>query len=797
VDAAWRTKTLRRVAALPKDERDAFLSAIDLNQQAETLKSQGKHAQAQPLCEKALAIRRKLLGDDHPLTVQSYDNLAYNLNARGKYTQAQPLFETALEIRRRLLADDHPDTAVGYNNVAMSLHAQGRYAQAQPLLEKALAIQRRLLADDHPDTAASYNNLAINLMDQGKYSQAQPLFETALATLRRLHSDDHPDTAQIYSNLATNLMVQGKYAQAQPLFETALAIYHRLLADDHPATAETYSNLAANLWHQGKYAAAQPLHETALAIRRRLLTDDHPATAQSYNNLAVNLMDQGKYSQAQPLFETALATARRLLTDDHPDTATSYNNLAANLHAQGRYAEAQPLVEQALAIHHRLLSDDHPATARSYNNLASNLHGQGKYAQAQSLLEKALEIRRRLLTDDHPATATSYNSLAANLHAQGQYAEARDQWTRAARSFEAARLFGAFTGLERATATTRADPLAPLAAVLARLGQPAEAWQRLEEHLGRGLLDELAARQDQQLTPQERSEIQQRIRELERLDRLFEAPMEKLDQAERRKRLEELRRQRERAQIALGELHSQLAARYGPRAGQVAALPEIQAALPAEAALLAWVDLQPPGPDAADPGGEHWAVVVRARGTPAWIRLPGTGPHQQWTEDDTKLAAQVREALAHRPGPKAPPVQPLIRRLRAQRLAPLIAALQPTADGLPAARRLIVLPSDAFTDVPLEALLEPTEGWTISYAPSATVLTELRRRPRGQPRGGLLALGDPVFRATEPAAEPGPVPDHGLLVNVVVPGSNAAQHGLKPGDVLWPTTGPRSTGART
>src|SRR5262249_15433462 len=52
------------------------------------------------------------------------------------------------------------------------------------------------------------------------------------------------------------------------------------------------------------------------------------------------------------------------------------------------------------------------------------------------------------------------------------------------------------------------------------------------------------------------------------------------------------------------------------------------------------------------------------------------------------------------------------------------------------------------------------------------------------PRGGLLALGDPVFHDAGPSSNPGSLPDHGLLVHVVVPGSNAATHGVRPGDVL-------------
>jgi hypothetical protein len=86
--------------------------------------------------------------------------------------------------------------------------------------------------------------------------------------------------------------------------------------------------------------------------------------------------------------------------------------------------------------------------------------------------------------------------------------------------------------------------------------------------------------------------------------------------------------------------------------------------------------------------------------------------------------------------------------------------------------------------VPIEVLLELGDPWTISYAPSGTVLIALRRRPRGEAPAGLLAVGDPIFKGAEPETDPGPLPDHGLLVNVVAPGSNAARLGLQAGDVL-------------
>src|SRR5262249_4030099 len=88
---------------------------------------------------------------------------------------------------------------------------------------------------------------------------------------------------------------------------------------------------------------------------------------------------------------------------------------------------------------------------------------------------------------------------------------------------------------------------------------------------------------------------------------------------------------------------------------------------------------------------------------------------------------------------------PFAEQLSRQRLAPL----EPLLKDI---RHLIVLPSEELSGLPLEAL---TDRFTISYAPSGTMLARLREKRRsalgtgGKKLERLLALGDPIFRTTK------------------------------------------------
>jgi CHAT domain-containing protein len=192
-------------------------------------------------------------------------------------------------------------------------------------------------------------------------------------------------------------------------------------------------------------------------------------------------------------------------------------------------------------------------------------------------------------------------------------------------------------------------------------------------------------------------------------------------------------------------------------------LARIQALLPADAALLSWIDLQS-RPEAADPQGEHWACIVRRRGDPVWVRLPGSGPKGAWTRDDDALPAQVRARFVEPFTEAAAQWGEVAGRLYRQRLAPLAGHLG-GRDDLPAVRHLIILPSAALAGLPVEALVEARTdqrpAYTVSYAPSGTMFAWLQGKHKqaraaekqaGSPR--LLALGDPVFARSGGAKKP-------------------------------------------
>ena len=69
------------------------------------------------------------------------------------------LIKEVLEIQRRVLGEEHPDTLEWMNRLANLYKEQGRYDEAESLFVKELEMRRRVQGEEHRDTVQSMKNL--------------------------------------------------------------------------------------------------------------------------------------------------------------------------------------------------------------------------------------------------------------------------------------------------------------------------------------------------------------------------------------------------------------------------------------------------------------------------------------------------------------------------------------------------------------------------------------------------------------------------------------------------------------
>ena len=207
----------------------------------------------------ALELVNKIAIDEAEVWRKFSTNIAGLLNYAGMYKSAERIYE---EIKRNCegeLGERHPDTAVSYNNLAYVYDSQGRYKEAEELYRKALRIREEILGERHPDTANSYNNLAGVYDRAGKYEEAEELYRKALKIREEIQGERHPGTAVSYHNLAYVYARQGRYEEAEELYIKALKISEDMLGENHPTTAIFLENLASLYQSQGRHEEAEEL----------------------------------------------------------------------------------------------------------------------------------------------------------------------------------------------------------------------------------------------------------------------------------------------------------------------------------------------------------------------------------------------------------------------------------------------------------------------------------------------------------------------------------------------------------
>ena len=80
--------------------------------------------------------------------------------AQGRTDEAERLYRRAVALKEKLLGADHPDVAMTLNNLAVLLKKREKYEEAAALYGRALAIFEAALGPDHPKVVTCRKNHA-------------------------------------------------------------------------------------------------------------------------------------------------------------------------------------------------------------------------------------------------------------------------------------------------------------------------------------------------------------------------------------------------------------------------------------------------------------------------------------------------------------------------------------------------------------------------------------------------------------------------------------------------------------
>ena len=201
------------------------------------------------------------------------------------YSESLCYYTKVLAIREKVLPENHPDIATSYNNVGYAYGKLGDHKKELEYKLKALAIEEKVLPENHPDIAASYNNVGCTYGDLRDHKKALEYCLKALAIREKVLPENHPDIAASYNNVGYAYGKLGDHKKELEYFLKALAIQEKVLPENHPDIAKSYNNVGGAYGELGDHKKEFEYKLKALAILKKILPKNHPDIATLYNNV--------------------------------------------------------------------------------------------------------------------------------------------------------------------------------------------------------------------------------------------------------------------------------------------------------------------------------------------------------------------------------------------------------------------------------------------------------------------------------------------------------------------------------
>ncbi|KAL1853688.1 hypothetical protein Plec18170_005079 [Paecilomyces lecythidis] len=168
---------------------------------ARSLARQEKHDEAQQLYRQVLKARANVLGNDHPLVLESMHDLGSVLHSQEEYDEAVHIYRRVIATGERVLGFRHPYMLLYMGSLALALDGKGNFEEAEVIQEQVLALSEEILGTDHPDTLVRMRLLACLWQKYGRTTASFKLLQRCIEIQQETRGPNDPGTRETISIL--------------------------------------------------------------------------------------------------------------------------------------------------------------------------------------------------------------------------------------------------------------------------------------------------------------------------------------------------------------------------------------------------------------------------------------------------------------------------------------------------------------------------------------------------------------------------------------------------------------------
>lgn len=327
------------------------------------------------------SLIKKILASDDPDQLFVYGKL-FNLKLEN-YDLALHIYSRALQLQLSSIGEVHPKTAATYQDIGIVQANLGDFDQALRSLQKCLEIQEEIFGSYSPEVAITRSHLGHTIVERGddgdellEHRGALQQYRKALVIREKCLGEDHLDVAGSYQNIGQSLCKLGDFQGALAAYRESLSILESLLGENHADVAVAHSLLGNVLHEQGDFQGAMEEYSFALAIREEVFGKSHITTAESHTQIGQLLTDVQDYDEAETRHRKALRIRDTILGKESPESAESHYWIGYVLNQKGDYQAALKEHNMAYTIRSVILPKKHPDTKASMRSIRANENNQ-------------------------------------------------------------------------------------------------------------------------------------------------------------------------------------------------------------------------------------------------------------------------------------------------------------------------------------------------------------------------------------------------------------------------------------